>query len=317
MTPAQRKKSIDEIEKLGESLRQGGYPKVEKIATHWLLGGHIILPEDNYKILDAITICEQQHIDPMRYDDPNTILAQYTIRETKAERRINPDTVTEFSNKVQYNNGITVYTVDDSKEGQAAVRRIIDTHWGEEANPWCLAARVDGNLSNAWNYWINTYNTVDKRIAFKNGKLLAFCASDDGSNTWWDREDEPHENIPYTVKENGNTLEYTYNEETGQFSKLRETLPDGTEHSWHENGQLSSERLSNSTIRLWYENRQLSGENLPDGTISMWNEYRKIEYETLPDGTERYFYDNKIISDEGLPDGTVRHYIQSLRKLND
>ena len=71
----------------------------------------------------------------MSFDDPNEILAEYTIKENLASRRINPDTVQEFSNKKTYDNGITVYTVDDTQEGQQAVRRIIDTHWGEDANP--------------------------------------------------------------------------------------------------------------------------------------------------------------------------------------
>ena len=144
-----------------------------------------MLPEDNYKILDAIRICEQHHLDPMRVSDPNEILAKYTIKETKASRRIDPDTVHEFTNKVTYDNGITVYTVKDTRNGQQAVRSIIDTHWGEDANPWCLAARRDDDehdLEQAWDYWCN-YNRIEKRIAFKNGKLLAFCASDNDEIT--------------------------------------------------------------------------------------------------------------------------------------
>lgn len=131
----QRVESIAVIEKLGEEVKAGGSPKVEKAATHWLLKGHIVLPEDNYKVLDALKICEQQGLDPMRFDDPNAILAQYTIKETPSERRVNPDTVPEFSEKRELPGGITVYTVQDDKAGQAAVRNIIDTHWGEDANP--------------------------------------------------------------------------------------------------------------------------------------------------------------------------------------
>ena len=308
MSPEQRKNAINEIEKLGETVRQGGNPKVEKIATKWLLDGHIILPEDNYKILDAIKICEQQHLDPMRFDDPNTILAQYTIKETKASRRINPDNVTEFSHKVAYPNGITVYTVDNSRDGQAAVRSIIDTHWGEDANPWCLAARTDEDdyeLSKAWNYW-NNYDTVDKRIAFYNGKLTAFCASDTEDITWWDREDEPHTNeIPYMVKRNGITYEYIYNEETGKSTKIMEKLPDGTTHEWYEDGQLATEELPDGTTRYWHENGQLSREKLPDGTIRQWFENGQLQFEELPDRTEHSWYENGQLKKEKLADGTI------------
>ena len=313
LTPEQRKFAIDEIEKLGESVRNGGNPKVEKIAIKWLLDGHIILPEDNYKILDAIKICEQQHLDPMHFDDPNVILAQYTIKETKASRRINPDTVPEFSHKVEYPNGITVYTVDNSRDGQAVVRKIIDTHWGEDANPWCLAARTDEDeyeLSKAWNYW-NNYDTVDKRIAFYNGKLTAFCASDDETNTWWDREDEPHsDKIPYTFKQNGITYEYIYDEETGKSSKTTEKLSDGTIREWYEDGQLATEELPDGTEHSWYENGQLREEKLPDGTIHLWHENGNRQGEILPDRTIREWYESEQLKKEDLPDGTRREWYE-------
>ena len=358
MTPQQRAEAITEIEKLGESVRQGGNPKVEKIATHWLLGGHIILPEDNYKILDAIRISEQQHFDPMSFDDPNEILAKYTIRETKTEKRINPDNVPEFTNKVTYDNGITVYTVDDTEDGQLAVRSIIDTHWGEDANPWCLAARTENlnfnedeyedeyeyerepDLTQAWDYWSNTYNAVDKRIAFQNGKLLAFCASDNDINTWWDREDHAHEGIPYTVKENGNTFVYSYNETTGQSIKIKETLSDETIRTWSDNGTLKSETLSDGTQRDWYDNGLLKSETLSDGTRREWSDgtifegfetmpdsilrghhkQGKIEqrpdgqkhgqllFEHLPDDTEHRWNDKGQLLNEKLPDGTERRW---------
>ena len=157
----------------------------------------------------------------MSYTDPNEILAKYTIKPKRADLRTNPDTVPELSHKVDYGNGITVYTVDDTKKGQAAVRHIIDTHWGKAFNNWCLLARLDGNLDRAWEFWSNTYNSVDKKIAFQNGKLLAFCASDNNKNTWWDREDKPHDGIPYIVKENGNTVTYSYNETTGKHTKIK------------------------------------------------------------------------------------------------
>ena len=241
----------------------------------------------------------------MHFADPNEILAKYTIKETKASRRINPDNVQQFSNKVTYDNGITVYTVDDTEEGQAAVRSIIDTHWGADANPWCLAARdYDDELRPAWDYWHDTYNTVDKRIAFKNGKLLAFCASDDGSNTWWDREDNAHDGIPYTVKKNGSTIEYIYNETTAQSIKISESSPDGTLRTWFDNGFLKSETLPDGTNREWYSNRQLSREILPDNTEHEWYENGNKQSEKSPDGKEYSWYENGQQESEKLPDGT-------------
>ena len=37
--------------------------------------------------------------------------------------------------------GVETFQVDDSKEGQKLMRKVIDTHWGKDANPWCLLAR--------------------------------------------------------------------------------------------------------------------------------------------------------------------------------
>ena len=284
-------------------MKAGGSPKVEKAATHWLLKGHIVLPEDNYKVLDALKICEQQGLDPMRFDDPNKILAQYTIKETASERRVNPDTVPEFSEKRELPGGITVYTVQDDKSGQAAVRNIIDTHWGEDANPWCLAARNDG----AWEMW-EYYNGTKKRIAFKDGKLLAFSASDSEETTWWDREDNPSRGISFVEKKGGDEVHYAMDDDTGEKRKTSERLKDGTERKFYENGQMESETLQGGIKREWYENGQMEKESLPDGTGRAWYRNGQLAIEILPDETKREWYRNGQMTSEILPDGTVQRF---------
>lgn len=96
---------------------------------------------------------------------------------------IDPDTVPEFSDKRDEGRGVVSYAVDDSKKGQAAVRKVVDTHFGPNSNPWCLISRKDM----AWEWWKHEYNALQKRIAFKKGKLFAFMGSKkfkfDGSNT--------------------------------------------------------------------------------------------------------------------------------------
>ena len=155
------------------------------------------------------------------------------------EEPIDPDTVPEFSDKRDEGDGIVSYEVQDDRAGQYAVRRIIDTHWGKDANPWCLSARdkyklspeeaydwyysltdeererLDGfyrdpgtslyqryrehghGLHYAWRFW-EQYSSVPKRIAFKDGKLLAFCATNKGrwfGEEWWDRNDYSHPSV--------------------------------------------------------------------------------------------------------------------------
>lgn len=134
---------------------------------------------------------------------------------------IDPDTVAEFSDKRDEGDGIFSYGVADTREGQDAVRRTVDTHWGRDANPWCLVARRKPDdptekfnnwaigkydpdeimeigqdklfpeyeretgekavspdiMDNAWKQWRH-YSARPKRIAFKDGKLLAFGATD-------------------------------------------------------------------------------------------------------------------------------------------
>ena len=166
------------------------------------------------------------------------------------EEPIDPDTVPEFSGKRDEGDGIVSYEVQDDRAGQYAVRRIIDTHWGKDANPWCLLARdkdlashreatkeyvnwvwdrtgfrptwerlsdsdelkaykeetgkdglvglsLDRVLNPAWKYW-QEYSSVPKRIAFKDRKLLAFCATNKGrwfGEEWWDRNDYSHPSV--------------------------------------------------------------------------------------------------------------------------
>lgn len=96
---------------------------------------------------------------------------------------IDPDTVPEFSDKRNEGNGIVSYEVEDNDRGMLAVRKVVDTHWGKKVNPWCLISREDygedadiTQVGSAATFW-DRYSAFPKRIAFKNGKLLAFFAS--------------------------------------------------------------------------------------------------------------------------------------------
>jgi hypothetical protein len=123
-----------------------------------------------------------------------------SVQKINAEYKFNPETEPKFFNKKDLGDGIVVYQVENSKEGQAAVRKAIDSDWGYDKNPWCLAARnEEGSLNGAWGFW-NNYKAIPKRIAFKNGKLHAFSAtSEPHTCQWWDKADKPSESIPDTI----------------------------------------------------------------------------------------------------------------------
>jgi antitoxin component YwqK of YwqJK toxin-antitoxin module len=197
---------LDEIAKFGEENSENGMgnPKLEKLAMFWIARGNVILPEDGYKIVEAERVASIKKVDPFTFNDPTSLINKY-LGEVK-EKRIDPDTVPEFKDKIEHSEyGVTIYTVDDTKEGQAAVRKAIDTHFGKDANPWCLAARIDDTLDNAWYFWSQRYTAYPKQIAFKDGKLIAFSANSNLTETWWDRNDSSSPgvevNIPLSTME--------------------------------------------------------------------------------------------------------------------
>lgn len=99
------------------------------------------------------------------------------------------DSIPQFYEKQVYPNDVVIYKVRDSKAGMNAVRKIVDTNWGKDANPWCLISRKDnGSMDGAWSYWTH-YNKFPKQIAFQNNKLIAFRASRVSTDFWWNRQD--------------------------------------------------------------------------------------------------------------------------------
>ena len=156
---------------------------------------------------------------------------QGELNKSKARvmaRAFNPDSVPEFNRHQVYQagGGVKIYRLDDDRSSFKAARRAIDYNWGFDANPWCLLARWDQNTpkdqqitnqqalsmseeereklysdewmnsGRAWGSWKSTYTAYPKRIAFKNGKLLAFCASSSPKIKWWNRMDHEHSFIP-------------------------------------------------------------------------------------------------------------------------
>ena len=113
--------------------------KLEKLALHYMANGYLILPEDGYKVIEAERVATIKKLDAFSYKNPNVLLEENVVK--KKVKRTDPDTVGTFSNKTEYSDGVVVYDVEDSKQGQRDVREVIDTHFGENANPWCLCAR--------------------------------------------------------------------------------------------------------------------------------------------------------------------------------
>lgn len=283
---------ISQVEKFGEENSKDGKgnPKLEKLAFHYINNSNLILPEDGYKVIEAERLATKNKIDPFSYKNPAELIQKFSVLEK--EKPINPDTIKEFSNKKTIpGTNITIYNVDDTREGQASVRRIIDTHLGDKFNEWCILARIGGTLETAWGLWSGRYNKIPKKIAFENGRLISFCASATNNDEWWDKQDRPHSGVPSTKKlednkkqiveysedgfivNEGEVFRKTKNKEEYWYSNgvlrketsIKDGIPNGIEKEYYKNGQLKSEMsyedgMPNGVTKSYFENGQLQQE---------------------------------------------------------
>ena len=196
--------------------------KEQKVALYWIGKKSLILPEDLSTFNNAMNLIKKQRLDFQKFDNPMEVLNRddkSTLKIRSQDEVFNPATEKTFSHPYNAGDGVVIYNVEDSKEGQKAVRRAIDFHFGYDKNFWCLAARKEGFRRNeinrltreqaeklgfysddalavAWNYWKGN-SAYPKRIAFKNGKLFAFSAGKKKQHVeWWDRNDDSHYVIP-------------------------------------------------------------------------------------------------------------------------
>jgi hypothetical protein len=141
LTEDQRKNAVQSVFDFvdGKEIPANKKAKYEKLAMHYMANGYLILPEDGYKVIEAERVASIKKIDPFSYKNPNVLIEENVVK--KKVKRTNPDDLETFTNKTEYSDGVVVYDVENSKQGQLDVRKVIDTHFGEKANPWCLCAR--------------------------------------------------------------------------------------------------------------------------------------------------------------------------------
>ena len=142
LTPEQIENSVESIFTWveGIGIRQELQKKHESLALHYMANAYLILPEDGYKVEEAIRLAKIKKIDPFSYMNPADLIADFADK-VKA-KRINPDREWQLSNKQEHEGGITTYDVDGSQEGQEAMRLLLDNHRGKTFNEWCLLARL-------------------------------------------------------------------------------------------------------------------------------------------------------------------------------
>ena len=181
--------------------------KKEKAALHWFVKGALILPEDRDKLDMATQMAGKYHLDFQAFDSPAALINRAEAKKKKpALAYLDPDTVPQLSNRRDLGHGVVIYDVEDSPAGQQAMRQIMNSHLGRNANgefwsPWCLltCSPTTGALSeSARKYWAH-YSEAGRAAAFHNGRLCAFQSSDTRDRQWWDLNDKSHgANIPLT-----------------------------------------------------------------------------------------------------------------------
>ena len=280
-------------------------PVAQLSMAKWVGNGSVRLPEDKPTVDEALKICRRDKLDPMRYAAPGEIVKEWrekNMPDDEEEREyLSPDSYPDvLTNKQDVGYGVTVYDVTNTRKGQRVVRDLMNSHLtvnGKYYNCWCLlyASESTGKLSSeAWSYW-NRYNGTQKKVAFKDGKIVSFCASSEKHPEWWDLSDCPHgEKIPVEGKIPNDKLgrsslmeidmrtgeatsvgnKYCGNKKNGLYRewnkddvlvlsvnyKRREF--NGLYERWHSNGQMSErsnwkEGELNGLDEEWYDNGQI------------------------------------------------------------
>jgi len=332
-------KSLDDISAFSDEFgTKENKTKLEKLALHWMLNGAVILPEDGPKVVEAEKIASKKKLDAFSYSNPNEIIEKFA-EESKKEK-VDPDTLSSFTNKKEIGDGIVIYDVDNSDLGQEQARIVLDTHFGEKSNPWCLLYKdADGSLTRAKEHWFNTY-PGSKKIAFQNGKLIAFY----GGDLWWDRLDNSSDGIPIVRKikddnlkrkqlivvdskdankiidygnktlgneQNGEYKEWDKNDNLITEANFKNGEQDGKTIEYYSNGQIEMESnfkdgLANGKTILYYD----------DGQIQMESNFKNGEQ----DGKEIRYYENGQINiestykDKKLEGEFIRYYMNGQLK---
>jgi hypothetical protein len=172
--------------------------KYEQITTKWLATGNVRIKEDAFRIKRAMELADRYKENVFSYRNPNEIIEKYAGK-VKVKPTV-PRSTKEFTllnDAPLKERGVEEVMIADSRSGQAQARKIVNRHWGNESNPWCLTQVKDGKLTeDAWTMW-TSYDKGPKHLVFHDGKLIAFKAD----NVYWDRMNHRTEGVIINVKE--------------------------------------------------------------------------------------------------------------------
>jgi len=143
--------------------------KMELLALHFMNSKGFILPEDDYKLLEAERISSIVKIDPFLYKNVDDLIEEHGEKVKPAY--IDPDNIKTLNNKRVYPDGITIYTAEDSVESQEKLSDIVTSHLGRKSSPWCITNRDKSTGRTNKDVW-DKYGT-EKQVVFQNGKIIS------------------------------------------------------------------------------------------------------------------------------------------------
>ena len=113
--------------------------KYKKAALNFVAKSPTNFPVDAAIVGEAIRIAELKKLNVMDFSNPRDIIDKFA-GEVKA-KRLDPNKEKQFFNKRSLPEGVETFQITTRRGGQQAVRRMLDTHWGEKTNPWCVTVQ--------------------------------------------------------------------------------------------------------------------------------------------------------------------------------
>ncbi len=113
--------------------------KYKRAALNFIAKSDTNFPMDIEIVDQAMKIVEAKKLDAMSFANPRAIIDEFA--DGVKEKRLDPNKEKQFFNKKSLPEGVETFEIMPSPAGQKAVRRMVDTHWGEKTNPWCVTAQ--------------------------------------------------------------------------------------------------------------------------------------------------------------------------------
>lgn len=180
MSNEEIKSTLDFLHSLEDNKENTAYIKA---AIKWVANRSITLPQDNTKAKQVFSEARKRHIDVMKYNTLGELIASDEMKPKEKEKpKFDPDKAKTFSNKrtvtTEKGRVFTVYDVENNWEGQREVCKALAAHY--KVSPWCLSTftATGEPTQSAKKFW-NRYNGVKRRIAYEDGKPVAFSSDED------------------------------------------------------------------------------------------------------------------------------------------